>query len=170
MKNPETNSPLKRITQDDLQQLSRLAAGAARGRTNRNLHPEPGDAVQRFLNAIEPGSYVRPHRHADPPRWELFVGLCGSAAVLLFDDEASVQARQLVGPSQQNRGLEIPAGVWHCIVALEPGTVLFEVKPGPYLPLSDKDFAPWAPAEGGAAAAAMERWLRSAAPGDRAPV
>ena len=32
---------------------------------------------------------------------------------------------------------------------LEPDTVVFEVKPGPYQPTSDKDFAPWAPAEGG---------------------
>lgn len=169
MTNPEMIHALKRITPEDLELISRFAAGAPRGRTNRNLHPEPGDPVQRFLNAIEPGSYVRPHRHTDPPRWELFVGLCGSAAVLLFDDQGCVVAREPVGPSQRNRALEIPAGTWHCIVALEPGTVLFEFKPGPYSPLSDKDFATWAPAEGGTAAAALERWFRSAAPGDRAP-
>lgn len=165
----EQSGRLKRIKPEDLERVSRRAAGAARGRTNHNLHPELSDPVQRFLNAIEPGSYVRPHRHTDPPRWELFVGLCGSAAVLLFDDNGGILAREPVGPSQRNRAVEIPAGAWHGIVALEPGTVLFEFKPGPYAPLNDKDFAPWAPDEGEAAAAALERWFRSASPGDRPP-
>jgi hypothetical protein len=43
---------------------------------------------------------------------------------------------------------EVPAGTWHALVALERGSVFFETKPGPYVPLTDKDFAPWAPEEG----------------------
>jgi len=39
-------------------------------------------------------------------------------------------------------------GLWHTFFALEDNTVLFEVKPGPYDPGTDKDFAHWAPAEG----------------------
>jgi cupin fold WbuC family metalloprotein len=167
----DSNYPpgLKRVTEGDFQQITHSASEAARLRTNRNLHPDLGDPVQRFLNAIEPGSYVRPHRHTAPPRWELFVGLAGCAAVLIFDPEGRVLARESVGPSAPCRAVEIPAGAWHSIVALEPGTVLFEIKQGPYIPLDDKDFAPWAPAEGTIGAARMENWLRSAEAGDLAP-
>jgi hypothetical protein len=31
---------------------------------------------------------------------------------------------------------------------LEPGTVFFEAKAGPYLPLNDSEIAGWAPPEG----------------------
>ena len=44
-------------------------------------------------------------------------------------------------------GCDIRPGVWHTIFALVPDTVIFEVKPGPYSPAGDKDFAPWAPQE-----------------------
>jgi hypothetical protein len=44
-------------------------------------------------------------------------------------------------------GCDIRPGVWHTIFALVPDTVVFEVKPGPYSPANDKDFAPWAPRE-----------------------
>lgn len=142
MMNPETDASLKRITPENLRHLSHSAADAVRGRAPHNLHPKLSDPVQRFLNAIEPGSYVHPHRHSDPLRWELFVGLHGSAAVLLFDDEGRVLAWEPVGPSERNRAVEIPAGAWHSIVALEPGTVLFEFKPGPDAAAKDKDFAP----------------------------
>lgn len=43
-------------------------------------------------------------------------------------------------------GLEIPSGTWHSIVVLEPGTVIFEIKKGPYQPASTEDLASWAPA------------------------
>ena len=63
--------------------------------------------------------------------------------------------------------IEVPAGTWHTVVVLEPGTVLFEFKQGPYAPLSDKDFARWAPAEGDPGAAAMLQRFEDAAPGRR---
>ncbi|MGD8861079.1 MAG: hypothetical protein PVI30_13820 [Myxococcales bacterium] len=33
-------------------------------------------------------------------------------------------------------------------MALEPDTLIYEVKPGPWSAATDKSFAPWAPAEG----------------------
>src|SRR3990172_7922439 len=110
------------ITNDDLNDLTRAARAAGRRRMNRNLHPALTDQVQRLLNAFEPGTYVRPHRH-DAGRWELFLILRGRA-------------------------------------------LLLEVKPGPYVPLTDKDFAAWAPGEGEPRAAAYEQWFRRARPGE----
>lgn len=147
---------LKTVLLADFQALSAKAQGVARARANLNLHPQLDDPVQRFLNAIEPGSYVRPHRHAEPQaKWELFVVLSGAVAVLVLDDAGVVQERVVLDAAGDCRAVEIPAGAWHTLAALVAGTVLFECKQGPYQPASDKDFAPWAPREGEAGAAAL---------------
>ena len=133
------------------------ARAGERGRCNHNLHPTLADPVQRFLNVFLPGSYVRPHRHEEF-RWELFLLLEGEAAALTFDDHGHVLERAVLRRGG-DRAVEVAGGVWHTAYALAPDTMLFEVKPGPYRPLTDKDFAPWAPPEGGPEAAAMmARW------------
>ena len=160
---------MKRIETNDLEALSSEAAAGERLRANRNLHDDLAEPVQRMLNAFEEGTYVRPHRHQDPPKWELFLALSGAAACLTFDDAGGVSERCEIRAGGPVFGLEIPAGAWHSLAALEPGTVLFELKPGPYEPLADKDFAGWAPAEGEAGAAALEQWLQRAGVGDAWP-
>ncbi len=160
---------LKVIDAPGLREVSARAAASDRLRANRNLHPQLEDPVQRFLNAVEPGSYVRPHRHPGRGRWELFLALAGGAAVLLFDVEGVVLERVELESEGRTRGVEVPAGAWHALVALRPGTVLFEVKPGPYQPLADKDFAPWAPEEGKPTCRIFVEWYLGAVPGDEPP-
>jgi cupin fold WbuC family metalloprotein len=157
------------IDTDRMAGLTARAAGSPRLRANHNLHPILADPVQRFLNAMEPGTYVRPHRHSDPERWELFLALSGSAVILTFDGLGRVVERAEVAERGSVRGVEVPAGVWHAVACLEAGTVLFELKPGPYVPASDKDFASWAPAEGQPECAVFEAWYRAARVGDSAP-
>jgi len=160
---------MKQIDNKLLQRLHAEAAASARGRTNHNLHPSLEDPVQRFLNAIEPGSYVRPHRHHAPPRWELFVIVEGHAAVLTFDAGGKVKERVEIAAQGAVRLTEIPAGEWHTLVALRPGTVLLEVKQGPYQPPGDDNFAPWAPQEGDPLCRQLEQWFRQAVPGESFP-
>jgi cupin fold WbuC family metalloprotein len=158
---------LKRLDHHLFDSLTSRARETRRGRTNENLHAGPDDPVQRFLNALEPGSYVCPHRHTAPPKWELFVALTGAAAVMLFDAQGRLIAREEVSTQGPLRGLEIPAGMWHTVAALTPGTVLLETKAGPYQPTVDKDFAPWAPREDDPAVPAFARWMLAARPGER---
>lgn len=155
---------MKSIDQSLLDSLAREAAEAPRRRKNHNLHPQLSDPVQRLLNAVQPGSYVRPHRHA-ADRWEMFLALQGAFAVLTFDAAGHVTARYDLRAGGPVMAVEIPGGVIHAVVALAPDSVFFEAKPGPYAALSDKDFAAWAPAEGEASAAALEAWYRTAAVG-----
>jgi len=152
----------QRIDDRLLDDLSRAAQAAPRRRKNHNLHGDYDDPCQRLLNAVEPGSYVRPHRHLDPPRPECFLLLRGRLAVLLFADDGGIEEVVLLAADGPCRGVDIPAGVWHSLVSLEAGSVFFETKPGPYRPLADKDFAPWAPAEGSADAEAYRRTLEVA--------
>ena len=160
---------MKTVALGALDDLVRRAAGSARGRLNHNLHPTLDDPVQRFFNCFEPGSYVRPHRHTDPPRWEAFVALRGRAVVLEFDDRGRVAGRCEISPDGPAVAAEIAGDSWHTVAALRSGTVLFELKPGPYSPIADKDFAPWAPAEGDPVQARWAAWIAAAAPGDRPP-
>lgn len=140
------------------------ARRSPRLRMNVNLH-RMEDPVHRLLNAFEPGSYARPHRHLAPPKGETVTVLRGRGAALVFDDAGHVTSCAVVAPSGPHFVVEIPAGAWHTLVALEPGTVWFEVKEGPYVQPVAADWAPWAPdpASPGASAyvADLERRARS---------
>jgi cupin fold WbuC family metalloprotein len=160
---------MKTITSRLLDELANAAVASPRRRTNHNLHPELSDPIQRLVNSMAPGTYVRPHRHADPPRWESFVALRGRAVILTFDDDGRIVWRAEVSPQGPQLAVELPAGVWHTIAVLEPATALFEVKPGPYDRLTDKDFAPWAPPEGDPASARMVEWFCAAQIGETPP-
>lgn len=147
------------LTKQGLEELSRSAAGGSRRRLNRNLH-EMDDPVHRLLNAIEPGSWVRPHRHLDPPRTETLLVVSGALGVVLFDDDGTVTDVARLEAGGATFGVDLDAGTWHGLVALEKGTVFFETKPGPYVSPVEDDLSAWAPAEGDAAAAAYEASLR----------
>ncbi len=127
------------------------ARQSPRRRMNFNFHASLEDNPHRFLNVLLQGTYIRPHRHLDPPKPESFLALEGRIAVLLFDDEGKVIERRTLGASGL-WGVDVPPGVWHTVACLTPHAVCYEVKPGPYSPLNDKDFAPWSPSEGDPAA------------------
>lgn len=133
-----------------------------RKRSNHNFHSSAQDAVHRFLNVLTRGTYVQPHRHIDPPKHESFIVLEGSVLVVTFEDDGRVCERYVLSAGADGvRGIDLPAGVWHTIAALTDDAVCFEVKPGPWDPATDKDFASWAPseAEPEAAQAYLERLL-----------
>ena len=129
-------------------QVVAQAAENQRLRQNFNLHKDFADPCQRLLNAMEPGTYLRPHRHLTPPKAECFIALRGRLAAVIFADSGEVERILEFGAGGPIFGLELPAESWHTIISLQPGSLIFECKPGPYEPLSDKDWAKWAPAEG----------------------
>ena len=53
----------------------RYARESPRQRAIVPFHRSPEDALHRMLNAVQPESYVRPHRHLDPPKAEAWVVL-----------------------------------------------------------------------------------------------
>ena len=134
---------MKIIDHATLAALSAEARQNPRGRKNLNLHPNDDFCAHRLFNAVEPGSYIRPHRHLDPNKDETFVLVRGRLVVLEFTDDGEISAEVVLAPGH---GADVPAGVWHTAVSLEPGTVFFEAKAGPYRPMTEKEFAPWAPA------------------------
>ncbi|MCI0506262.1 MAG: WbuC family cupin fold metalloprotein [Gammaproteobacteria bacterium] len=156
-----TTTP-KLIDQALLAQLTNEAVGSARLRKNYNFHPRLDDPVQRLCNAMEPDTYVRPHRHPQEDRWELFLTIVGQALVLTFDDRGKITDRIELCSTGPVYGIELPTNTWHTVCSLKTGTVLFEVKKGPYQPLTDKDFANWAPKEGDPDCARFVAWYKHA--------
>jgi cupin fold WbuC family metalloprotein len=146
--------PIRLIDQDLLDEVSREAAANPRLRKNRNFHPSDEFVSHRLLNAVEPGSYVMPHRHLDADKDETIVVLRGRFGVLLFDDAGKVLRKILLEAGGPVQGVDLPHGTWHTLVALETGSVFFEAKAGPYAPPCDVERAPWAPAEAETEAAA----------------
>ena len=106
------------------------------------------DPINRMLNAFEPGTYLQPHRHENPDKREVFIVLRGSLVVVIFDDSGDATDFVLLEPAKGNYAIEIPPGIWHNVISLETGTVVYEIKDGPYQQISDKNFASWAPKEG----------------------
>lgn len=138
---------MKLINQKTIDDLISEAGNSPRKRINTNLHPTLDDTIQRFFNVMLPGTYVRPHRHIDDDRWELFVIVRGEAMVVTFNDKGEIAERHCLNPNSANIAIEIPGNTWHTIAATQANTVMFECKTGPYIKLSDKDFASWAPNE-----------------------
>ncbi|AOX99432.1 WbuC family cupin fold metalloprotein [Jeongeupia sp. USM3] len=153
---------MKQIDTVTLDALAAQAAQSPRRRANHNLHPVLADPVQRLAIAMEPDTYVRPHRH--PHTWELLYPLRGRFVVLHFDAAGTVIDRAVLGDGVAV--VETPAGVWHAVLSLDEGGVIFEVKHGPYAAIPPEDYAAWSPAEGEAGVAGLIARYASARPGD----
>lgn len=97
---------MKIINQLRLDQLICEAAGSERRRKNLNMHDDYADPCQRLFNAMEPGSYIRPHRHCNPPKPECFMAVRGRMALVVFDDEGEVERAVAFGA-----GADVVAGV-----------------------------------------------------------
>ena len=160
---------MKTIDHETLAGLVESARQSPRRRSHLNLHPQLDDPVQRLLAAMEPDSYVRPHRHSQAGKWECFSVLHGSFYVFIYDEHGRILDKHIL--HAQGKGtkiIELPPGCWHSLLCLESGSVFFEVKPGPYTETEDKDFAAWAPAEQTPAVAKFIDWLQRAEAGDQA--
>jgi len=139
--------------------LIERARQSPRLRINHNFHASMEDNPHRFLNVMLKGTYVAPHRHRNPPKSESFVVLEGELAFFTFDDAGRIASTHILGAD--TLGIDLRPGVWHSMTPLTEHAVSYEVKPGPYIAASDKEFATWAPPEGDPGVAAYLQSLLS---------
>ena len=139
---------MKVITRELLGQVSGAARQNPRLRQNYNLHPSDESRCHRLLNAMEPDSYIRPHRHLDPEKDEAFILMSGRLGIVTFTDAGEVDETALLSHASGNLAADIPHGVWHTALSLESGTVFYETKAGPYRPLNEEEKVAWAPEDG----------------------
>lgn len=136
------------ITAALIEDLRAQAARLPRLRTNHNFHAAPTDNPHRFLNVMIRGTYCQPHRHVTPPKAESWIVLRGAVRFFTFDDTGAVTTACDLAANSATLGIDLPPGGWHTLCVTSEYAVIFEVKPGPWDPATDKDFATWAPAEG----------------------
>lgn len=149
---------LELIDQSLLSAVSLQAATSPRLRKNYNFHRTEDELSHRLLNAIEPGSYLVPHRHMSKD--ETMIMLTGAMGLIIFDEQGNVKNTFLLAAHGDLKGVNIIRGTYHSLVSFETGTVFFESKLGPYEKLTSEEIASWAPAEGSTAAAEYYLQLR----------
>ena len=115
-----------------LDEVSAQAKASPRLRMNYNFHQSLDEKCHRMLNAVEPGTDIPIHRH--PDKDESFVILRGKVRSTTYSDDGSVIDSVILSQEDGIYGVDIPKGVWHKLESLEPASVIFECKEGPYVP------------------------------------
>ncbi|NBC27760.1 MAG: cupin fold metalloprotein, WbuC family [Bacteroidetes bacterium] len=103
--------------------------------------------VQRLVNFLQPGTYIRPHKHPMPHATESIVLLKGAIRFFTFDGAGDVITDQTLTSNGIPDVIDIEPGTWHSFLVQESDTIIFECKKGPYNAETDKEFAEWAPDE-----------------------
>ena len=114
-----------------LDKVTEQAKVSPRLRMNYNFHQSLDEKCHRFLNAVEPGTEVPIHKH--PTKDETFVILRGKVRVTTHNDDGSIIEDYVLCPEEGKYGVNIPKGVWHTIEAIDPDSVIFECKEGPFV-------------------------------------
>lgn len=136
------------ITRQILDEISIQARQSPRLRKNYNFHHSDEDICHRLLNAMEPGSYIQPHRHLDTNKDETLVVIRGKMGLIIFDDYGNIEKKALLELADHAMMVNIPHGKFHTWISFEERSVFFESKAGPFLPLTEEEKAFWAPKEG----------------------
>lgn len=149
---PPIASPVIKITDDLLNKVAEMSRNSPRKRIIFPFHKTGEESIHRMLNGIQPNSYIQPHRHQRANKAEGIILLRGSIAYFTFDEEGKISEQMKLTAGTTDFGVDTEPHIYHSFLALEKDTVIYEVKPGPYNPELDKDFANWAPTEGTEAA------------------
>lgn len=128
---------METIDQTLLDKVSEEARKSARLRMNYNFHTSPEAGAQRLLNALEPGTELPVHRHMHTGETYLLVR--GKIRVMFYNDLKEMTDSVVLDPPGGKYGIHIPAGQWHTLEVLESGSVIFEVKDGPYTPVTEEN-------------------------------
>ena len=119
------------IDKNLLDEVSERAKSSPRLRMNYNFHQSLDEKCHRFLNAVEPGTEVPIHKH--PTKDETFVILRGKVRVTTHRDDGAIIEDVVLCAEEGRYGVNIPKGVWHKLEAVEPDSVIFECKEGPFV-------------------------------------
>ena len=119
------------IDQQLIDAVVEQAKASPRLRMNYNFHESLDDKCQRLMNAMEPGTVMPVHIHKVV---EMYIILQGRLQVERYDDNGNLVESTIIDPKEHRYGIQIPANTWHSIEVLEPDTVIFEVKEGPFIP------------------------------------
>ncbi|TLP63524.1 MULTISPECIES: WbuC family cupin fold metalloprotein [Pseudomonas] len=140
--------------------LAAQAAANPRGRQHHNFHTMD-EPCHRMAVGLQPDTYIPPHRHLSEDKAEVLIVLKGRLGLLIFDAQGRVLDTRVLQAGGDCLGVDLAPGTYHGLVVLEPDSILFECKAGPYRPIGEGELAPWAPREGEPGAAQYQAWMRA---------
>ena len=76
-----------KISDKLIRQVAAKARNSKRKRLNYNFHKSYNEKVQRLLNVAYPGTYIRPHKHENPDKVEVFIILNGKVKIIVDNEE-----------------------------------------------------------------------------------
>lgn len=155
---------IKMLTQGDINDAFVHAEALPRNRAPIHLHDSLKEIPQRFVNCLNPYSYIRPHMHTAKEQWELMCWVCGNITVVFFDEVGRITKKILMNENNV-RVLEVPPGQNHTLITTEKSAYL-EIRNCKYHPSADRIYAAWSPAEGDEAVDGYQKQLLSAKVGD----
>lgn len=163
-KKAHMNNGVKIISKKDIDDTLQYATSLKRAREPILIHEHFDEIPQRFVNCLDPKTYVRPHMHVVPSQWELMCWLSGEIIALLFDDYGKVTGKILMNEDNV-RIIEIPPFCYHTFIAIGYGAYL-EVRNCKYQPSVDRLYSAWSPEENSAQAKEYQSRLCIAEVGD----
>ena len=128
---------MKLLDKELLDTITVQAQESPRLRMNYNLHDSLEAKAQRLFNALEPGTVLPIHRHRHTA--ETYILVRGKIKVEYYNQNKELTETEILDPAEGKYGLHVPAGQWHTVIPLESGTMVFEVKDGPYMPFQPED-------------------------------
>ncbi|MNF61546.1 hypothetical protein D3C84_431940 [compost metagenome] len=141
-------------------ELAEKAAASPRQRQHHNFHAME-EPCHRMAVGLQPETYIPPHRHLSADKAESLLVLKGRLGLLIFSDGGELLDKRELVAGGDCVGVDLPPGVFHALVVLEPDSILFECKAGPYRPVGEGEQAEWAPREGEEGVAGYLAWMRS---------
>lgn len=120
-----------------LDDLATQARQSPRLRVSFDLRNSPKDQSQRVLNALQPGTVVPIHRHTTSSETAAIIR--GALKILIYNHDKSLKESFTVAANSPLSFYMLPPNTWHSCQVLQPDTIMFEAKDGPYSPLSPSD-------------------------------
>lgn len=145
---PNIEGSVFKLTDEWIEKGIKASRESERKRMVLPIHRSQDALVQRIVNFMQPGTYIRPHRHPRSFASESIYIEKGAISLLIFDETGVVSEQHWLHYNQPGKLIDIEPNVWHSMIVWYPDTVLIEFKRGPYDAEEDKNFAPWSPKEG----------------------
>lgn len=101
-------------------------------------HEEWKDMSQRMLNVLMPDTVIPIHRHTETS--ETVIICRGAVREEFYDENGEKIAEFVLEAGGDCPGVQVPKGMYHTCVCLEPGSVIFEAKDRPYDPVETEEF------------------------------
>lgn len=114
------------------------AQESPRRRMNYDLRTSSGDGSQRMLNVLMTDTVIPVHRHVDTS--ETVIVCRGKVREEFYDAQGNKTAEFVLEAGGECPAVQVPMGMYHTLVCLEEGSVIFEAKDGAYDPVKTEEF------------------------------